>query len=61
MAKKDQHVVPSERGWSVKNVGSSRVSRTFATQTAAIKVATQIAKKEGTNLYIHGKDGRICH
>lgn len=59
MSKRGQHVVPDGRAWSVKNAGSSRAKGTFATQTAAIKAATRIARTQQTEVYIHGKDGRI--
>jgi hypothetical protein len=59
VAKKRQHVVPNGEKWSVKTAGASRASSTFKTQAEAIKAATRKAKKEGTELYVHGRDGRI--
>ena len=59
MSKKGQHVVPSAGGWSVKKAGASRASSTHGTQQEAIAAATQIARKQKTELYIHGRDGRI--
>jgi len=59
MAAKGQHVVPSGGKWSVREAGSSRASRTFSTQDEAIEAAKKIAKSEGTELYIHGTNGRI--
>lgn len=59
MSKKGQHVVPDARGWSVKKAGSSKASGTYTTQTAAIEAATKIARTQRTELYVHGKDGRI--
>ena len=58
-AKKAQHVVPSPDGWSVRKTGASRASRTYSTQQDAISAATQIARSQGTEVYIHGHDGRI--
>lgn len=58
-AKKGQHVVPSPDGWSVRKSGSSRATRTYSTQQDAISAATQIARNQGTEVYIHGRDGRI--
>ncbi|CEO91464.1 hypothetical protein SFHH103_psfHH103d_266 (plasmid) [Sinorhizobium fredii HH103] len=57
MSKKGQHVVPSADGWSVKKAGSARATSTHQTQAEAIAAATKIAQK--TELYIHGRDGRI--
>lgn len=59
MSKKGQHVVPNSGGWSVKKAGSVRSTSIHATQAEAIAVATRIAKNQGTELYIHGRDGRI--
>ena len=59
MTKHAQHVVPSERGWSVRKAGSSRASSLHATQQEAIDAATALARKQRTELYIHGRDGRI--
>lgn len=59
MTKKGQHVVPNGGKWSVRKAGSSRASGTYQTQKEAITKATSIAKNQKTELYVHGKDGRI--
>lgn len=59
MAKKGQHVVPNNGGWSVRKAGSGRVSGTYSTQAEAIQAGTRIAKNQKTELYVHGRDGRI--
>lgn len=59
MAKKGQHVVPSTNGWSVRKAGASRASSNHTTQQEAIAAATIIARNQKTELYIHGRDGRI--
>ena len=59
MSKKGQHVVPSSDGWKVMKAGSAKASSTHATQQEAIVVATRIARNQKTELYIHGRDGRI--
>lgn len=59
MAKKGQHVVPSTSGWSVRKAGAARASSTHATQLEAIAAATVIARNQQTELFIHGRDGRI--
>lgn len=59
MAKKGQHVVPSTSGWSVMKAGASKASSTHATQHEAIAAATTIARNQRTELFIHGRDGRI--
>ena len=59
MSKPGQHVVPNGSKWSVRKAGASRASGSFKTQQEAVKEATKIAKNQRTELYIHGKDGRI--
>ena len=59
MPVKGQHVVPNNGRWSVRKAGSVRVTKTYGTQREAIKEARELAKKQKTELYIHGRDGRI--
>jgi LPS sulfotransferase NodH len=59
MSKNGQHVVPSADGWSVRRAGAARASSLHSTQKEAISAATTIARSQQTELYIHGKDGRI--
>jgi hypothetical protein len=59
MATKGQHVVPTGGRWSVRKAGASRASGTYETQGEAIDRARTLAKNQGTELYVHGKDGRI--
>jgi len=56
---KGQHVVPNNGNWSVKRAGASRVSSTHNTQAEAIQAATKIARNQRTDVYVHGRDGRI--
>ena len=59
MSKKGQHVVPNAGSWSVKKAGSAKASSTHPTQAEAIAAGAKIARNQGTELYVHGKDGRI--
>ncbi|SIO06778.1 DUF2188 domain-containing protein [Salinivibrio sp. ES.052] len=60
MSKETQHVVSnSQGGWDVKKSGSDRASKHFNTQEEAIQWAKGVAKNQKTELYIHGKDGKI--
>ena len=59
MPAQGQHVVPNKGKWSVRKAGSSRVSGTYATQKEATEVARERARNQRTELYIHGRDGRI--
>lgn len=59
MAKKNTHVVPRQDGWAVKREGASRASKTFQTQSDAIKYAREQAKAAKSELFVHGRDGTI--
>lgn len=60
MAKKNVHVVPDRQGgWAVRREGGSRVSSHHETQRDAIDAGRQIARNERSELFIHGRNGRI--
>lgn len=59
MTKRNQHVVPRDGAWAVKGEGSSRATVIVNTQKEAIERARDIARNQGTELLIHGLDGRI--
>lgn len=59
MAKPGQHVVPNGSKWSVRRAGASRASGTFDTQKEAIRHGRDVAENQKTELFIHGRDGRI--
>ena len=59
MSSKGQHVVPSGSRWSVRKAGAERASGTYDTRQEAVNVARSRAQSQGTELYIHGSDGRI--
>jgi uncharacterized protein YdaT len=59
MSKRNQHVVLHEGGWAVRGAGSQRASSVHRTQQEAIDAGRDIARNQGTELFIHGRDGRI--
>lgn len=59
MTKRNQHVVPCNDGWAVKGAGAERATVVVDTQQEAIDRARNIARNQGTELLIHGRDGRI--
>ena len=60
MPNKTHHVVPNPNGgWDVKKGGAERASNHTETKAEAEKLARQISINQGTELVIHGKDGKI--
>lgn len=61
MAKQDtHHVVPNQDGgWDVKRGGGQKASHHTDTKAGAEKIAREISRNQGTELVIHGKDGKI--
>lgn len=60
MGKKEHHVVPNPAGgWDVERNGAKKPSHHFNTKQAAIDKARDISRNQGTELVIHGLDGKI--
>ncbi len=59
MSKKNQHVVKHNDGWAVKGAGNSKATKVVSKQSDAIKVATEIAKNQKSEMFIHGRNGQI--
>jgi len=60
MTKKNQHVVPTkDNKWGVKGEGNQRLTKKTDTQQGAINAAGEIAKKQGSEVVIHRRDGTI--
>ena len=53
------HIVPHKDGWAIKRSGSERASHVCGTQKEAIGKGRGISRNQGTELVIHGTDGRI--
>lgn len=57
---RSHHVVPNaDGGWDVKKDGATRSSGHFDTKQEARDAGHEISKNQGTELFIHGKNGRI--
>ena len=57
---KNQHVVPAKNGgWNVKGAGNSRATVHTTTKSEATNIARQISRNQGSELIIHGTDGKI--
>ena len=59
MAGKKQHVVQRPDGWGVLGAGNSRDTKHTQTQKEAIEHAREIAINQGSEVVIHGTDGKI--
>lgn len=60
MARKTRHVLPnSSGGWDSKKSGAERSSKHFDTKKDAEKYSRDLSRKEGSELIIHNKDGKI--
>lgn len=59
MGVKGVHVTPRGGKWAVRSAGSSKASRIFNTQKEAVDLGREQAKRNSSELYIHGRDGRI--
>ena len=54
-----RHVVARDDGWAVVKEGASRASSIHDRKADAVKSARQSARKEGVELVVHNKDGKI--
>ena len=59
MNKRNQHVVPHGGGWAVRGAGSQRATSVHRTQREAIDAGREVARNQRTELFVHGRDGRI--
>ncbi|MXW92467.1 MAG: DUF2188 domain-containing protein [Rhodospirillaceae bacterium] len=59
MSAKGQYVVPRGKKWAVRKAGAERVTRHFDTQQEALEAARRIARNQGSDVFIFGRDGRI--
>lgn len=57
---KNQHVTHrSDGNWQVKGAGNSKATVITSTQKESIKIATNIARNQKSELVVHGLDGKI--
>lgn len=60
MARKEHHVVPNPGGgWDGKRSGAQRASVHGGTKAEVERRTKEISRNQGTELIIHGKDGKI--
>ena len=51
--------MPHGNKWAVRGAGSQRATSFHRTQREAIDNGRQIARNQGTELFVHGRDGQI--
>jgi hypothetical protein len=56
---KNQHVIPQNGKWIVKGEGNRRATRLAISRQTALEIARTIARRQGTDVVIHGRDGRV--
>ena len=60
MAKgKNQHVVKRDNGWAVRGENNSRDTVVKPTQFEAFEAAREIARNQGSEVFIHRRDGKF--
>ncbi|MHA1360759.1 MAG: DUF2188 domain-containing protein [Candidatus Helarchaeota archaeon] len=59
MGKKNQHVVPDDKGWAGKGEGNKRNTAITPTKKEAEQIARNIAKNQRSELFIHERNGKI--
>jgi pyruvate/2-oxoglutarate dehydrogenase complex dihydrolipoamide acyltransferase (E2) component len=60
MAKRSPvHVEPRQKGWAVVREGNERATSVHPTQAEAAKEGRDIARRDGTEFFLHAQDGRI--
>lgn len=60
MPNKNNHwITPKEKGWGDVREGNQRPSRVYPTQKGAFDAARETAKKEGGEVFIQNRHGKI--
>ena len=59
MPRKEYHVVPHENGWAVKKNNASKSSAYTSTKSDAVSKAKKLSKNSGSEMVVHGKNGKI--
>lgn len=57
---KSRHVVPRGDQWANERAGSKRATSLHDNKVDAVGAARSAARKEGSELVVHNRDGRIA-
>ncbi|MED1741957.1 DUF2188 domain-containing protein [Bacillus swezeyi] len=55
----NQHITKHPNGWQVKGEDNKKASSVHKTQKDAIAAGREVARNQGSELIIHGEDGKI--
>jgi uncharacterized protein YdaT len=55
----NQHVVRRDEGWAIRKENAERDTVVLPTQQGAFEKAREIAEKQGGDVLVHGRDGKI--
>ena len=53
------HIELRDGSWSVVREGNKRATSTHATQSEAAEAGRNLARRDGTEFFLHGQDGQI--
>jgi uncharacterized protein (TIGR02271 family) len=53
------HVESTENGWTVVREGSERATSVYSTQSEAAAEGRELARRDGTEFFLHAQDGRV--
>lgn len=57
---KSHHVVPNpDGGWDGKRSGAKKATKHFETKKEAVDHMRKVSRNQGTELFVHKKDGSI--
>ena len=59
MSGKNQYVVKNGDNWGVRGEGNERLTKSFDTQREAIDHGREIARNQGSELRIQGRDSKF--
>jgi hypothetical protein len=56
---KQHHVIPNGEQWGIKLNNGTKSIKNFEIKADAIACARKISRNQNSELFIHGKDGKI--
>ena len=56
---KNQHIVPHGGKWAIKGAGNEKATKIVETHNKAFEIGREIAINQGSELFVHGRNGQI--